>query len=143
MKTLERNIAKKTVLYLFASFMLLSIPVAAQNNKSKTIDSEYAIENICTGIKSENTGVKKSMIYLAGKYKMTHAVDALTEQLEDEKFPEIKILIALSFYQIGDKDGMEAVKNLAFSASDNRVKNMCSAIYNQYMIDVNIRTAGL
>lgn len=143
MKTLKVNLAKKTVLYLFVSLVLLSVPVSAQNNKSKSIDSEYAIENICAGIMSENRGVKKSMIYLAGKYKMTVAVDALTEQLEDEKCPEIKILIALSLYQIGDKDGMEAVKNLAFSASDNRVKNMCLAIYNLYMIDKNNSTAGL
>ena len=70
---------------------------------------------------------------MAGLYKIDEAVEALTEQLEKEDNADTRILIALSLYNIGDPDGMKAVKKLAVSDSDNEVKRMSKVIYREFV----------
>ncbi len=109
-----------------------NIGLQAQSNKYKNI-TQYSIETLKQGIKSDNPGLSKSSIYMAGLYKIDEAVDALTEQLAKEKNPGTKILIALSLYNIGNPDGMEAVKELAKRDNDKEVKRMGTVLYRQFV----------
>jgi HEAT repeat protein len=106
----------------------------AQSSKYSNI-TKNSIETLKRGIESDNTGLRKSSIYLAGFYKINEAVDVLIEQLEKEQNPGTKILIALSLYNIGNPEGMEAVKELAVSDKNNEVKRMSTALYMQFVDD--------
>ncbi len=123
-----------TLVMLLVIALNANVGLKAQSNKYKNVN-EYSLESLKQGIQSDNQGLRKSAIYLAGIYRIDEAVETLTEQLTKEKDPGIRVLIALSLYNIGNPDGMEAVKHLARVDKDNEVKRMSTALYRQF-IDV-------
>ena len=94
--------------------------------------SKASIENLKMGIKQDNEGVRKCCIYFAGKYKISELKDDLIEQFNNEKNPQIRVLIALSLYQIEDGRSMEFLKNISRIDNDPKVQKMCMAIYEEY-----------
>lgn len=132
MKTTSQKTAKGVIL-LTALVFLLSGTLNAQRNAEKF--DKNAVGNLISGIKSDNEGLKRNSIYFAGKYKVEETVEVLTEQLKTETDAADKILIALSLYQIGNSNGLEAVKQTAKNDTDERVKAMCEHIYTQYLND--------
>jgi hypothetical protein len=105
--------------------------------KADTVFPEYkisnaSITNLKMGIKQENDGVRKCCIYFAGKYKISELTDELVEQFTKEKDAKIRVLIALSLYQIQDGGSMEFLKNISKIDNDPRVRRMCMAVYDEY-----------
>lgn len=101
------------------------------------VETEYVlsgnhIKNLITGIKSENPGLRRSAVYLAGKYKITEAADVLLTALEKETDPSTKILIALALYNISEPAAMKAVHELSLHEENARVKRMFVQIYSEY-----------
>lgn len=106
-------------------------------SKADTVFPDYkisraSIENLKMGIKLDNEGVRECCIYFAGKYKISELTDDLIEQFNNEKNPKIRVLIALSLYQIEDGGSMEFLKNLSQTDDDAQVKRICMAIYDEY-----------
>jgi HEAT repeat protein len=120
-----------TLVIMLLLMLNASAGIQAQSSKYKNI-SASSLESLKEGIKSDNDGLKRSSIYMAGLYKIDEAVETLTEQLEREKDAGTRILISLSLYNIGDPDGMEAVKKLSFKDSDKEVKRMSTALYKEF-----------
>ena len=136
----------KTLKYaLLVTLLLLSglsSQITAQSNSiSDLTKNVYALANLKAGINSDNIGVRKSSIYFTGKYKIKEVVDCLTERLEIENEPSIRLLIAYSLYEINDDEGMEAVKQLSLKDKNSEVKRMSYNLYKNY-VD-NYRTAKL
>lgn len=121
-----------TLVVLLLLILNASAGIQAQSSRYKNI-SASSLESLKEGIKSDNHGLKRSSIYMAGLYKIDEAVETLKEQLEKETDAGTRILIALSLYNIGDPDGMEAVKELAFKDSDTEVKRMSTALYREFV----------
>jgi HEAT repeat protein len=118
---------------LFAA--VLTISVNAQNNSVKDVTSnKYALQNLVAGIHSENDGVRRSSIYLAGYYKITDAEDALIEQLKNEKNASTRILISLVLYELGSEKGLSEVKNLSTQDKDAKVRRITSQIYDDFVV---------
>lgn len=90
------------------------------------------IENLKVGIQSNNEGVKKDCIYLAGKYEYTEVVEVLIDALKYEKNPKNRALIALALYRIGDEKGIKAVYEVSLVETDAKVKHMCNAIVSEF-----------
>lgn len=103
----------------------------AQSSNYKNIN-DYSLESLKQGIQSDNPGLRKSAIYMAGLYRIEEAVETLVHQLNREKSPSTRVLIALSLYNIGNPDGMEAVKTLASRDKDREVKRMSTVLYRQF-----------
>jgi HEAT repeat protein len=122
---------KYTTILTVVLLILGIITVNAQNSVPVTLN-EIHIQNLITGIQSPNEGLKKSSIYLAGKYKVSEVTGILCKQLDGEKNPDTRILIALSLYQINDPAGLEAVKKLSVKDKDSKVRRMSTAIYQAY-----------
>ncbi len=112
--------------------MTLSPELNAQGSNYKKINKN-SIATLKDGIHSENQGVRKSSIYMAGLYKIENAVDALTDELKTEKDPSTKVLIALSLYNIGDPKGLEAVKDLSENDQNVKVKRMSATLYQAFV----------
>ena len=90
------------------------------------------IANLSVAIQAENTGLRKSAVYLAGLYSLNEVVPVLVSQLEKENNSDIKILIALALYRMEDPIGMEAVDKLYRNESNGRVKRMSKAIVDEF-----------
>ena len=123
-----------TLTILLVISLSAEVSLRAQSNKYKNI-TENSIETLKQGIKSDNTGLRKSSIYMAGFYKIDEAVDILTGQLLVEKDPGIKILIALSLYNIGNPEGVEAIRKLAVKDSNSEVRRMSTILYKEYIAE--------
>ena len=127
-----KTVTTLTILLVIA--LSAEVSLRAQSNKYKNI-TENSIETLKQGIKSDNTGLRKSSIYMAGFYKIDEAVDILTGQLLVEKDPGIKILIALSLYNIGNPEGVEAIRKLAVKDSNSEVRRMSTILYKEYIAE--------
>lgn len=121
----------------FALILLLSVSgitiSLGQNPKSTGgINHKYALQNLEMGIQSENQGVRKSAIYLAGKHKLIEIEDALIKQLSVESNSNIKVLIGLALFRMNSEKGMKELYALVSSDKNSRVRKMSYAIYNAY-----------
>jgi HEAT repeat protein len=124
----------KNLVVTMALVMTLGL-TAAYAQKSDLDLKKNEIENLLTGITSDNVGLKKSAVYMAGKYEVIETAETLIGQLKVEDDASVKILIALALYRMGSEDGMEAVENLARTDSNKEVKRMSLAILNQWEED--------
>lgn len=140
MKTSKlQNILLTALLLLLA----LSSNITAQANSISDITKNvYALDNLKSGINSENTGVRKSSIYFAGKYKIIEVVSSLIERLKKENEPSVRLLIAYSLFEIKDAEGMKAVNQLSLKDKNSQVKRMSYNLYKEYVDNLN-RTAAL
>jgi len=120
-----------TLVVLLVITLNAAAGLQAQSSKYKNI-TVNSLETLKQGIKSDNPGLRRSSIYMAGLYKIDEAVETLTEQLDKEKNPGIRVLIALSLYNIGNQDGMDAVKELSVNDSDKEVKRMSTVLYREF-----------
>jgi HEAT repeat protein len=139
---MKRNINIAAAVLMSGLIMAGSIGYAQNNPVVLNLKNKSAIENLKTGIKSNNYGLKRSSIYYAGYYRIADALPALTETVKKEQDPKTRILIALVLYKIGEEKGINLVKEMADKDKDNEVRRMCTCIYNAY-IGGNSEIAGL
>jgi hypothetical protein len=143
MKATLKSSMKNTAMFLFAVVILFNSTNAFAGGFEKVQDKlgskkySKAVSNLMAGINSENLGLKKSCIYYAGLYEIPEAVDVLIKQMKNESDPDVKILIALSLYKIGDTKGYSMIKAAAEKDNDPKVRNMCIAICNTFNEKIN------
>ena len=132
---LEALLKTKLVLSLLSLLFVTTFgQTISQPNSIKDItNNKYAIVNLLKGIKSENDGVKRSSIYLVGKYRIAEAEQVLIEQLEMEENPSNRILIALVLYELGSEHGLLEVKKMISNDDNHKVRRMSTHIYNAYL----------
>ena len=119
------------IFLLFVSGITVSF---GQNQKlSGLTNHKYALQNLEMGIQSENQGVRKSSIYLAGKHKFIEAEDTLIKQLKVEPEDNIRILIGLALFRMNSEKGMRELYKLVSSDKNPRVRKMSQAIYSAYL----------
>lgn len=140
-KSMVKNYQPLMVVTLMFVLILFSSAYSQKPAAAKL--SKAAIGNLISALNSENDGLRKSAIYLAGKNKVQEIVEVLAERLTKEKEAGMKILAALSLYNIGDSRGMDMVQNAAISDPDLRVRRMCTAIFSEYLSDNNYNSANL
>jgi HEAT repeat protein len=126
-----KSLVLTLVLTAAVSLSALSAQPVDQPSKRKNYS------NLGTAIKSENTGLKKSGIYLAGKYEISELTGTLVDQLKVEEDASIRVLIALSLYRIGDEDGFNAIDYLSKNDKNYEVRRMSSAIMEQLEMEKN------
>lgn len=130
---------KKIVLTSAVILVLLSGSVFAQKSDKETIKintasihlDKRALADLERGIKSDNSGLRKSSIYMAGYYEVKASTNALVEQLGVEEDANTRILIALSLFRIGDVNGLDAVKKLSQNDSSSKVRKISAAILKE------------
>jgi HEAT repeat protein len=136
----------KTTRFLTAILLAAALTgsVFAQKNSIKDVTTnKYALQNLVAGIHSDNTGLKRSSIYFAGKYRIAETEDVLIAQLKEEKDPSTRILIALVLYEMGSEEGLIEVKKLSMNDKDAKVRRMTTQIYNEYLVNNAQSTASI
>ena len=126
----------------FVVFLFLvvgTLKVEAQDQKNIIVSlNEEAIGNLETAIKSDNDGLRKSGIYLAGKHSVSEVSETLVEQLDVETDPNLRILIIRVLYIIDNDRYIDEIYNLAMNDENLRVRQMASAIYTVMEVDNSI-----
>lgn len=130
---MKRNMNLTKAVLIGGMLMVSTLAYAKNDPFELNRMNKNAVENLKTGIKSENTGLKKSSIYFAGLYRVSETVPALTEQMKKESDPKTRILIALVLYKIGDERSIDLVKEMAAKDSNPEVRRMCTCIYDAYV----------
>jgi HEAT repeat protein len=128
----------KTTRFLTAVLLaavLTSSGYAQKNSIKDVTPNKHALENLVAGIHSDNTGVKRSAIYFAGKYRIAESEEALIAQLKEENDPSTRILIALVLYEMGSEEGLLEVKDLSLNDKDAKVRRMATQIYTEYLVN--------
>lgn len=111
-------------------FFISAQNILAQGNKTVLVKvSKDAIGNLKSAIKSENPGLRKSGIYLAGKHSISDVSETLLEQLKVESDPNLRILIIRVLYIIDDEKYVDDIAYIALNDENLRVRKMASAIY--------------
>jgi HEAT repeat protein len=130
---------------LVLTIVLLSLVLLASANAQRPERgfSVNEIKNLTTAIQSENYGLKRSAIYLAGKYEMEEVSDVLIQELKKSNDPSTRILIALSLYKIGTEAGLEAVNYLSSHDINKEVRRISVAILNQVEMEKDFRTVSI
>lgn len=134
----------KNTLFLTVALLsafLVSTGIAQKNSINEITNNEYALKNLVAGIQSDNTGVKRSSIYFAGKYRIAEAEDALINQLNEEEDAGTRILIALVLYEMGSEEGLLEVQKLSLNDEDAKVRRMATQIFNEYLVNDSQGTA--
>jgi HEAT repeat protein len=130
---MKRNMNLTKVVLIVGMLMVSTLAYAKNDPSEFNRKNKNAIENLKVGIKSDNTGLKKSAIYFAGYYRVAETVPVLTEQMKKESDPKTRILIALVLYKIGDKKSIDLVKEAALKDNNPEVRRMCTCIYDAYI----------
>ena len=145
MKTTLLHSSEKFYFALVAIlFILLVTDTFGQNQRISDLSKhKYALQNLVSGIHSENHGVRESTIYFAGQYRFIDTEDALIEQLKVEKDSDIKVLIGLALFRMNSEKGMNELQMLTKKDSNPRVRRMSQAIYNEYLVSNSHRTADV
>lgn len=126
------TVAKRTSIVILTVLFLVTT-VGAQNVKAESQKvNKLAIENLIAGIKSDNDGLKRDCIYYAAIYGIEDAVDVLKEQLDKEKNPSNRVLIALALYKLGVKPEKGELAGYISIDWDTKVKKMAEMFGNGY-----------
>ncbi|WP_337866412.1 HEAT repeat domain-containing protein [Ignavibacterium sp.] len=144
MKTLRKQNSGKKFFGLVVSIVFLFAALSFSQAKylKDFTQHKYAYENLSAAIKSANDGVREDAIYLVGKYKLLDFENDLLNQIEKEKNPDIKVLIGLALFRIGSEKGMQKMLELSTGDSNQRVRRMSGAIYNEYLSINSNRTVA-
>ena len=137
----SRNFVK--VAFLVTLFFMSFTGVYSQeSNNSKSKFNDNAIQNLKTAIQSENPGLRKSGIYLAGKHSVKEVAETLTEQLKVESDPNTKILIMRVLYIFGEDKYMDDIYEVAKNDSHSKVRKMASALYSVMQVEYSLNVAA-
>ena len=129
MKTSNYTSVLKKAGVIITLICLIATTMAAQKrNDGKIKLNQWAVKNLVQGVSHENDGVRKASIYYVGLFRVDKAVDALVEQLKNEKYPAYRQMIVLSLYMIGNNKALEAINKTAETDPDQEVVQTCLSI---------------
>ena len=121
---------KYRFIYLVLALVTLTSLTTAQ---VKEQFSESQINNLTEAIKSDNVGLQRSALYLAGYYKIDEVADVVKEQLYNDN-PSVQILAAITLYEIMDGDALAELEILSSKTDENlRVRQMAKAIHDYWV----------
>jgi len=123
--------SKVNMVLMVAFGLLFFTGLSAQSKRTYSVND---IQNLVNAVTSENDGLKRSGIYLAGFYKVKELCPVLVESFTAET-EKNKILIALSLYQIQEENSMSKLTELSGKEKNPEVRRICNAIVEQYQKD--------
>ena len=126
---------RKIIRLNLAVVIALSFSLLAKGNNNNLENSE---NSLLSAIESNNIGLTISSIQILGELNSVSAVLPLMKILHESECEEARIAASLSLYKICDKRGIFAVKMAAKYDNSERVRNMCSKFYTQYLLDNKI-----
>ena len=130
MKTIFSVLQKRSLIVL--AFLLL--PYLSVNANDEVKCSPKQIDNLIRCIETGNEGVRKSAIFLAGKYKIVEVSEILLKILKEENNSSIVLLATFALYQIDEQQA-------TFAVIDRTVENPDEEL-NKKLMQAVVELAG-
>ena len=102
---------QKIVAVLTVLLMVIFASQSFSQVREHVSASEYAkyVGNLQNGINSDNVGLKINAIQFTGIYQITENSSLLIKKYKEEKDPNIKNIIAISLYMLGDSEALAKI----------------------------------
>jgi len=123
------------LIILFCSVLIFNEAIAQNVPVSELTGNKYALQNLKSALSSENCGIKRSAIYLIGKYKIAEGEIILEEMLRTEKDPCSRILITLILLELNEPKGLTALKELTKTELNAETKRLATFTFNEYLVN--------
>jgi hypothetical protein len=115
----------------------MALPATANNMRKDLGDVKYdqAVKNLLVGVGDEinNTGLRRSAIYMLGQLEAKEAVFPLMKILHSCPDEKSRLAAAWALCQIGDSRGEYAVKQAVRFDESAKVQMHCAWYYNTYV----------
>ncbi len=120
---------------LFCS-LIYSKEVFAQNiSLSELTPHKYALENLKAALSSDNCGIKRSTIYLIGKYKIAEGESMIEKIFRTEEDSCTRILAALVLFKLNRVKGLSALKQLSKTDLNEETRRLALQTFYQHLIN--------
>ena len=126
-----KQTSQKFVVVLTVLLMVAITSQSFSQIKEHVSAKQYAIMvgNLQNGINSDNVGLKRSTIQFSGIYKVTENASLLVSKYKEEKDPDIKNLIAISLFMLGDSEALAQIGLDRKSILNNISLSMLAQMY--------------
>lgn len=136
-KTLYNELRRRFSFLSILFCSLLSINEAVSQNMflSELTPNKYAYQNLKLALKCDNCGIKRSAIYLIGKYKIAEGEYLIEKMLQTEKDPCTKILAALVLMELNKLKGFSALKRLSNDELNEETRRIALQTFYRHIIN--------
>ena len=132
MKNLTIARKKLTFAMIIAAAFFFTLPcnTTAQEKKFYKAPANMQatmINNLKNGINSDNDGLRRCSIYLAGYYQINELTGILSELLKKSEDSKDKVIILMALYKIGGETSYNAINSFLSGSTDveaNEVADM-------------------
>jgi len=132
---------KKTITtaLLTLTIALSAFATTPKSSNYSKVDWQKAEKNYLVALSSDNIGVRQSATNFLAKYRLTGAVQPLVEVLKNDKIEQLRMAAALALVQMGNKDGIEAVKDAAIYDGSEKVAKFCEQLINASSQELSLK----
>ncbi|MCX6145182.1 MAG: HEAT repeat domain-containing protein [Ignavibacteriales bacterium] len=128
-----------TIFGVIVLAITMALPATAHEMRKDVGEAKYdqAVKNLLVGVSDEinNTGLRRSAIYMLGQLEAKEAVIPLMKVLHSCPDERSRMAAAWALCQIGDGRGEYAVKQAVRFDENAKVKMHCAWYYNLYVND--------
>jgi hypothetical protein len=124
---------------VIALAITMAMPATAHDIRKELGEAKYdrAVANLLVGVGDEinNSGLRRSTIYMLGQFEAQEAVIPLLRVLHSCPDEKCRLAAAWALCKIGDARGEYAVKQAVRFDESSKVKLHCAWYYNLYVSD--------
>lgn len=132
-----KTTARITILSLIVALSAFSTtPKTIQHLK---VNWNIAEKNYIAALCSDNVGLRNSAATFIAEYRLTGAVKPLIERLREDKVEQVRMASALALIQLGNSDGIAAVKEAAIYDGSEKVAKFCEQLLNSTSEELSLK----
>jgi HEAT repeat protein len=135
------EIMKQLIITAFAAISIFTSAFAApsDNSNTSTIDWQKAEKNYIVALSSSNTGLRLSAANYLAAYRLTGSVKSLIEVLQTDKVEQLRMAAAVALVQLGNKEGIDAVKDASFYDGSEKVARFCEQLIQSASQELSLK----
>ncbi len=133
---MKKILATALLTIMIAVSAYAAIPRSTNYDK---IDWQRAEKNYLAALSSDNVGLRQSAALFLAEYRLTGAVKPLVEVLKNDKVEQLRMAAAVALVQLGDNDGIEAVKEAAIYDGSEKVAKFCEQLINATSQELSLK----
>ena len=132
---------KQLIVTAFAALSIISSTFAAStnNSSSSTIDWQKAEKNYIVALSSDNIGLRLSATNYLAAYRLTGSVKPLIDVLLTDKVEQLRMAAAEALVQLGNKEGIDAVKDASIYDGSEKVAKFCEQLIQSTSQEISLK----
>lgn len=132
-----RQIAAAAVFTLI--FALTASATTPKGTEHSKVDWQKAEKNYLVALASSNVGLRHSAANYLAEYRLKGAVQPLIEILQNDKVEQLRMAAALALVQLGNKEGVEAVKDASLYDGSEKVAKFCERLISETSQELSMK----